>query len=337
MHREPHTARNSGAAEAAGVLGAKSFVGQSVLARLQPFRHQSSQLQASLLDESAGMSGMSGTTAASAVSPVFAFSRQAAPTAATSAAAGIHWQQLPVSPGAWHASIPHWIAVCPLWAVPEHFALLEAAGARRLVALSSTSRFTKRDSAAAADRAIAARLAAAEDEVLDWARAHGIAATILRPTLIYDGIHDRNVAAIAGFIRRFGFSPLAGAATGLRQPLHADDVAAACLAAIGCDGLRDAYEISGGETLPYHEMVRRIFDWLGRPPRLARIPLPLVRAALPVANLLPGLGSMATMAVRMNEDLVFDHGAAARDFGFQPRSFTLPLCHVSDHAASIAR
>ena len=330
MHREPHTARNSGAAEAAGVLGATSFVGQLVLARLQPSRHQSSQLQASLLDESAGMSG---TTATSAVSPVFAFSRRAA----TSAAAGIHWQQLPVSPGAWHASIPHWIAVCPLWAVPEHFALLEAAGARRLVALSSTSRFTKRDSAAAADRAIAARLAAAEDEVLDWARAHGIAATILRPTLIYDGIHDRNVAAIAGFIRRFGFSPLAGAAAGLRQPLHADDVAAACLAAIGCDGLRDAYELSGGETLPYHEMVSRIFAWLDRPPRLARIPLPLVRAALPVANLLPGLASMATMAVRMNEDLVFDHAAAARDFGFQPRSFALPLRHVSNHAEPIPR
>ena len=334
MHREPHTARNSGAAEAAGVLGATSFVGQLVLARLQPSRHQASQLQASVLDESAAMSG---TTAASAVSPVFAFSRQAAPTAATSAAAGIHWQQLPVSPGAWHASIPYWIAVCPLWAVPEHFALLEAAGARRLVALSSTSRFTKRDSAAAADRAIAARLAAAEEEVLDWAQARGIAATILRPTLIYDGIHDRNVTAIADFIRRFGFYPVAGHASGLRQPLHADDVAAACQAAIGCDGLRDAYEISGGETLPYHEMVRRIFAWLGRPPRLAKVPLPLVRAALPLANLLPGLASMATMAVRMNEDLVFDHGAAARDFGFQPRSFALPLRHVSNHAASIHR
>ena len=336
MHREPHTARNSGAAEAAGVLGATSFVGQAVLARLQTSRHQASQRQASqhqasALDESAA------TTATSVVSPVFAFSRQSAPSAATTAAAGIHWQRLPVSPGAWHASIPQWIAVCPLWAVPEHFALLESAGARRLVALSSTSRFTKRESAAAAERAIAARLAAAEEEVLDWARTRGIAATILRPTLIYDGIHDRNVTAIADFICRFGFYPVAGAATGLRQPLHADDVAAACQAAIGYDGLRDTYEISGGETLPYHEMVRRIFAWLGRPPRLARIPLPLVRAALPVANLLPGLGSMATMAVRMNEDLVFDHAAAARDFGFQPRSFALPLRSVSNHAAPIPR
>lgn len=336
MHREPHTARNSGAAEAAGVLGATSFVGQSVLARLQTSRHQASQLpisqhSAPALDESVA------TAATSVGSPVFAFSRRAAPRTATIAAAGIDWQRLPVRSGAWHTSIPHWIAVCPLWAIPEHFALLESAGARRLVALSSTSRFTKRDSAAAAERALAARLAAAEEEVLDWAQARGIAATILRPTLIYDGIHDRNVTAIADFIRRFGFYPVAGAAAGLRQPLHADDVAAACLAAIGCDGLRDTYEISGGETLPYHEMVRRIFAWLGRPPRLARIPLPLVRAALPVANLLPGLASLATMAVRMNEDLVFDHAAAARDFGFQPRSFALPLRHVSNHAASIPR
>jgi uncharacterized protein YbjT (DUF2867 family) len=292
MHREPHTARNSGAAEATGVLGATSFVGQSVLARLQASRLQISRLQASALDESAA------TTATSVASPVFAFSRQSRPTAATIAAAGIHWQHLPVSPGAWHASIPQWIAVCPLWAVPEHFALLESAGARRLVALSSTSRFTKRDSAAAAERAIAARLVAAEEEVLDWAQTRGIAATILRPTLIYDGIHQ---------------------------------------AAIGCDGLRDTYEISGGETLPYHEMVRRIFAWLGRPPRLAGIPLPLVRAALPVANLMPGLASMATMAVRMNEDMAFDHAAAARDFGFQPRSFALPLRSVSNHAASIPR
>ena len=161
--------------------------------------------------------------------------------------------------------------------------------------------------------------------------------TILRPTLIYDGIHDGTVARIARFIRRFGFYPVAGAATGLRQPLHADDVAAACLAAIAGDGLLASYEISGGETLPYRDMVRRIFAWLGRPPRLVPIPLSLVQAALPVARLLPGLASLATMAARMNEDLVFDHGAASRDFGFQPRSFALPNGPDSDHAAFISR
>ena len=322
MHREPHPARNSGAAEAAGVLGGTSFVGQSVLARLQ-----SSSLQASSRDES------DATTSTSAVSPVFAFSRRAALPPLATAAAGIRWQRLPVSPGEWQASIPHWIAVCPLWAVPEHFPLLEAAGARRLVALSSTSRFTKRDSAAASERAIAARLAAAEEEVLDWARTRGIAATILRPTMIYDGIHDQNVARIARFIRRFGCYPVAGAAVGLRQPVHADDVATACQSALQCDGLRETYEISGGETLTYREMVGRIFAWLERPPRLVTLPLPLVRAAGPLVRIMPGLESLPTMAARMNEDLVFDHGAATRDFGFHPRAFSLPFRPASNHAA----
>jgi uncharacterized protein YbjT (DUF2867 family) len=322
MHREPHPARNSGAAEAAGVLGATSFVGQSVLARLQ-----SSSLQASSLDAS------DATTATRVVSPVFAFSRRAAPPPTTTAAAGIRWQRLPASPSAWQASIPHWIAVCPLWAVPEHFPLLEAAGARRLVALSSTSRFTKRDSAAASERAIAARLAAAEDQVLDWARTRGIAASILRPTMIYDGIHDENVARIARFIRRFGCYPVAGAAAGMRQPVHADDVATACQSALQCDGLRETYEISGGETLTYRDMVGRIFAWLERPPRLVTLPLPLVRAAGPLVRIMPGLESLPTMATRMNEDLVFDHGAATRDFGFHPRAFSLPFRPTSNHAA----
>ena len=322
MHREPHSARNSGAAEATGVLGGRSFVGQSVLARLQ-----SSRLEASSRDES------DATNSTSAASPVFAFSRRAAPPPATTAAAGIRWQRLPVSPGTWQDSILHWIAVCPLWAVPEHFPLLEAAGARRLVALSSTSRFTKRDSAAASERAVAARLAAAEDQVLDWTRTRGIAATILRPTMVYDGIHDQNVARIARFIRRFGCYPVAGAAVGLRQPVHADDVATACESALQCDGLREAYELSGGETLAYREMIGRIFAWLERPPRLVTLPLPLVRAAGPLVRLLPGLESLPTMAARMNEDLVFDHGAAARDFGFHPRAFSLPFRPASNHAA----
>lgn len=319
MHREPHTERTSGAAEAAGVLGATSFVGAAVLARLQAARGRAPV-----------PAPTASTVAMDGFAPVFAFSRHAAPPATLP---GIRWHRLPDGAPGSPATIPLWITVCPIWAVPEHFPLLEAAGARRLVALSSTSRFTKRVSAAAPEREIASRLAAAEDEVLERARARGIAATILRPTMTYDGAHDRNVARIARFIRRVGFYPVAGAAAGLRQPVHADDVAAACLAALACDGLRDAYEISGGETLPYHEMVRRIFTWLGRPPRLASIPLPLVRAGLPLASLLPGLASMATMAARMNEDLVFDHGAAARDFGFHPRPFSLPSRPDSNHAA----
>jgi uncharacterized protein YbjT (DUF2867 family) len=319
MHSEPQTAWKSGAAEAVGVLGATSFVGQSVLERLRAIRRPDA-----------------GPTAANRA--VVAFSRSAAVVAAAKPSGGVHWYHLPAGPGTQTAPlpatpIPEWIAVCPLWTVSAHLPLLVAAGARRLVAVSSTSLFTKSASVSTADRRLAARLAAAEEEVLDQARAHTIAATILRPTMIYDGIHDRNVMAIAGFIRRWGFFPVAGAAEGLRQPVHADDVAAAAVASLAHGGLATTYEISGGETLSYGEMVRRIFRWLDHPPRLVTVPLPLIRAAGPLVSLLPGLGRFPAMVARMNEDLVFDHGAATRDFGFHPRSFTLPLRTDSNHAA----
>ncbi|MFM8802740.1 MAG: NAD(P)-dependent oxidoreductase [Planctomycetia bacterium] len=303
MRREPATDSSIESPPAVAVLGATGLVGRRLLERLQ---------------EDVPPSPVHPRTD----SQLLAFSRSAAPAAHS--CGDIQWHRLPANPATWRGVIPFWIAACPLWAVAEQFPLLEAAGARRLVALSSTSRFTKRGSAAAAERAIAARLAAAEDAVLDGARARGIAATILRPTMIYDGIHDRNVAAIAGFIRRFGFFPVAGAAGGRRQPLHADDVAAACLAALACDTTCDAYDLSGGETLSYRDMVRRIFDWLDLPPRVATIPAGIVRAAAAWLGGLPWLGSLATMAARMNDDLVFDHAAATRDFGFQPRPFALP-------------
>jgi len=319
MHREPHTAWSRNAAEPVGVLGATSFVGQSVLSRLRA---------ADLRDADPAVADR----------PVFAFSRSDVAMAAANASGGIHWHRLPAGSGMGTepllpSPIPQWIAVCPIWSVSAQLPLLAAAGAKRMVVLSSTSRLTKRDSAAAEERALAARLAAAEQEVLDRARSQRIVATILRPTMIYDGIHDRNVMAIAGFIRRYGFFPVAGAAAGLRQPVHADDVAAAAVAALTRDGLGDTYEISGGETLPYHDLVRRIFAWLGQSPRLVTVPMRLVRATGPLVGLVPGLGRLPAMANRMNEDLVFDHGAATRDIGFQPRAFTLPLRGDSNHAA----
>ena len=229
--------------------------------------------------------------------------------------------------------IPEWIALCPIWVLPEHFSRLESAGCRRLVALSSTSRFTKQRSTSPAERAVASRLVAAEEAVLAWAGSRSVTATILRPTLIYDGSADRNITTIVGFIRRFGFFPLLGEARGLRQPVHVDDVAAACLAALSVVSPQPAYDISGGEVLSYRSMLERVFAGLGKPPRLLSLPGWLIRGAMPLVTALPRYRHLSpAMFERMNEDLVFDHAAAARDLGFSPRPFTLPPGRSGKHA-----
>lgn len=44
------------------------------------------------------------------------------------------------------ARIPYWISLIPIWALLDYFEMLSAHGARRVVALSSTSIFTKKTS-----------------------------------------------------------------------------------------------------------------------------------------------------------------------------------------------
>ena len=214
--------------------------------------------------------------------------------------------------------LPYWISLAPIWTVPGHFGMLEKSGIRRLVVLSSTSRYTKSDSADPKERETAKKLAEAEERVASWAESLGVEWVILRPTLIYGLGLDRNISRIANFIRRFRFFPLLGRASGLRQPVHARDVASACIASLHASACNRAYDISGGEKLAYREMVARIFEAQGIKPRFVRVPL----SAFKMASLMNSAFS-PSMAERMNRDLVFDHADAERDLDFRPRHFAL--------------
>jgi nucleoside-diphosphate-sugar epimerase len=256
---------------------------------------------------------------------VTAFSRQTQRPACER----MEWRQLAVATvfclPCGEKPIQQWICVAPIWVLPQHFAMLEAYGVKRLVALSSTSCFTKDDSSNPEEQAIARRLMEAEKRLQAWAVAQGVEWIILRPTLIYGFGQDKNIAEIARFVRRVGFFPLFGRAQGLRQPIHAQDVAIACVAALDSPvAVNHAYNISGGETLPYREMVARIFAAMRRPLRLLSVSLSVFRVAVALLRLLPRYRQWSpAMAERMNSDLVFDHAEATRDFGFKPRPFVL--------------
>lgn len=215
------------------------------------------------------------------------------------------------------------IHLAPIRLLPELLPAFLGASGHRVIAIGTTSRDAKQASANAHERDFAAAQAEAEAilaEACARAAAHW---TVLRPTLIYGCGMDRNVTFIARAIRRFGFFPLFGAAAGRRQPIHADDIAAACVAVIENPRAFDrAYHLTGGETLSYRDMVSRIFVALGRKPRFLHVPLPLLGAALRLLSLLPRYRDFnIEMAKRMNEDLVFDCSSARQDFGYAPRSF----------------
>ena len=192
---------------------------------------------------------------------------------------------------------------------------------KRVVVFSSTSVLTKLDSEIAEERDGLGRLAEAERTIAASCERHGIAWTILRPTLIYAEGRDVNITPLARLIRRFGFMPLVGGAKGLRQPVHAEDLAIGAIdAALSPAAANKFYSLPGGETLAYREMIGRIFDGMNLPRRTINVPAPVWRAAFVVAKPLFPTANVA-MGIRMMKDMTFDATPAINDFGWTPRAF----------------
>ena len=211
-------------------------------------------------------------------------------------------------------------SLAPVSALPALMARI--AGGNRLIALSTSSVLFKAQSSDPNERDLARALGRAEENVQSLCRDRGIAWTIFRPTLIYDPGCDRNVSAIAAFVQRFGFFPIVRTGAGRRQPIHADDVAQAMVAAPGAPRARDAlFDLPGGETLTYREMVRRIFESLGRRPILVYLPLSLARAAFYAWQAITGEKYNSASLEQMNMALTLDPAPVQEALGITCRPF----------------
>ena len=208
----------------------------------------------------------------------------------------------------------------------DHFARWYAASAveaPRVLAFGSTSAEAKRDSADPAERDLAQRLRAGEQGVFAAAAGRGAQATLLRPTLVYGAGRDQTIARMARFAERRGWLPLPSGATGLRQPVHVDDLAQAAMAVLDAPVTAGrAYDLPGGESVEFREMVVRTLAALPSAPRLVVVPAPLFTAFAAIARLAgAGAGVGGSVISRLREDLVFDATPAGRDFGYAPRGF----------------
>lgn len=248
--------------------------------------------------------------------PALALSRHPRP-----AAQGITWlhgslQAMPAIP----ETVDTLISVGPLDAFADW---LHDTGGNfaRVVAISSTGRNDKAHSPDAGERALAGRLRQAEASLLQIGRERGIAVTVLRPTLLYGSGQDQSLSRLVAFARRWKFLALPSSATGLRQPVHVGDVADAilrCLDAPASAG--QGFDLPGGETLPFRDMVRRTLDQHAPGTPLLAIPAALFRMATWVAR--PVIGPVGRgMLARLERDQVADASAAHGAFGYQPRRF----------------
>lgn len=244
--------------------------------------------------------------------PVLALTRQ--PPAITTA--HVRWMQgaLPDRP---KIDMPLRIAASfgPIDAFATWLATAPLAAAPRIVATSSMSAESKRNSTVATERAVSQRLRDGEQRLIDVCEWRGIAWTILRPTLIYGAGLDRSLTPIARRAvrtRLFAYPD----APGLRQPVHAQDVAQAALRALETDAATGCIlPLGGGERITAGEMFRRVRASLP----VATCPLPLPVAPLrPLSRLHDVLRGPVS---RLTADLVADNALVVQRLGLQPRPF----------------
>ena len=245
--------------------------------------------------------------------PVLALSRQPRP-----AQAGGTWLQgtlpdrVPALP-----PLSAIISFGPLQGLADWLAQATLADAPRVIATSSMSAETKRDSSVPAERNLARQLRDGEAALAAACERHGCAWTVLRPTLVYGAGLDKSLTPIARRAMRLRLFPLP-AGRGLRQPVHADDIAQAVLAALECPAAAGRIlPIGGGERLRSGEMFARVRRSL--PGTTVPLPLPGWLLRLGQHTLPPLRGPLS----RLDSDLVADNDDLQRLLGIRPRPFRL--------------
>ena len=207
------------------------------------------------------------------------------------------------------------VCLGPLDHLAPWLSVTRLAGTPHVIATSSMSAETKRDSEVPAERDLSRRLRDAETKTIATCASRGMPWTLFRPTLIYGVGMDKSLSPIVASARRRRLFPVP-AGRGQRQPVHAEDIASAVVAALSSPMARGrTFPIGGGERMSVREMFRRVRGSTG----VFTLPVPVPRAALSLASWLsPALHGPIH---RLDSDLIADNGDLERYLGIHPRPF----------------
>lgn len=148
--------------------------------------------------------------------------------------------------------------------------------------------------------------------------ASSLDSTVFRPSIIYTP--GDPWLTLLDRLSRLPAVPVSGSGKALYQPVWAEDVADAVMAALS-NGSSSLFELAGPEVLSYNDIVRTVLRAERRRRRLLHVPLPIVRASLRLLR-------FATWeeAELMEEPMVTERGTAdIEKLGVTPRPMSAVL------------
>lgn len=201
------------------------------------------------------------------------------------------------------------------WSLPL-VKVAAANGVKRMVLVHTTGIYSKYKVAGEEYRQI-------DTEIYDIVRKNGIGLTILRPTMIYGTLNDRNISKFIAMVDRLSPMPVVNHARYLLQPVHAVDLGHAYMQVLlhldetaGKD-----YILSGRESILLIALLRIIADELGVKRRFLSVPFPIAYAGAWGLYLLSLTHfDLREKVQRLCESRDFLHEDAVRDFGYAPMS-----------------
>lgn len=218
----------------------------------------------------------------------------------------------------------HVVSAGPLDAFSAMVARADWPAGTVVVALSSMSATTKfAGSSHGSERAVAQRLLDAEAFLAARSRRMEWKLVVLRPTLIW-GAGDRSITPLLALASRMGMLPLPSGARGLRQPVHAVDLARALVQAALFPGIGPGpWPAPGGEVLAFDEMLARCLAVAVPRARLLRVPDLPCRVLEAVLSVFPGTtGRAASQLRRARSDLDVGEATLWPALGIEPRGFS---------------
>lgn len=150
------------------------------------------------------------------------------------------------------------------------------------------------------------------------------AITILRPSMIYGDLCDRNMSAFIRMVDRLRIFPVIEGGKSKIQPIHAKDLGEALYKVLNSPDSTQgkAYEITGERPIELIEALRIISRELGKKTWFVSVPMSIgIAAARVIKGLTFGRADLIEKVQRMAEDRSYEHSAAEADFGFSPIGF----------------
>lgn len=188
---------------------------------------------------------------------------------------------------------------------------------RRLILVHTTGIYSKYKAAGEEYRKI-------DDFAYKTCRENGMVLTILRPTMIYGNITDRNVAVFIRMVDRFPVMPVVSGARYELQPVHYGDLGDAYYRVLMNEestGNRD-FVLSGGAPIQLRDMLSEIGKNLGKKVRFVSCPFWMAYAgAWGLYGLTIGKKDYREKVQRLCEPRTYPFQDAAEAFGYAPRTF----------------